>query len=85
MRAVRRVLASDATPPHLNADNVHYVKLTIEPPSPTVPEGAVLSQLSGPGIKRLLRVGCDGEHAAEQGSPPQGFHALRMKGFTPSA
>ena len=30
--------------PSPNADNVHYVKLVIERPFPTVPEGAVLSQ-----------------------------------------
>src|SRR4051812_36002511 len=76
-----------------NADNVHYVKLVIERPSPTVPEGCCpvsvklthSVDLTYPLVvsvarhKRLLRVGCDGEHAAERGCPLQGFHALRMK------
>jgi hypothetical protein len=34
MRAVRRVLASHAPLSHLNADNLHYVKLAIERPFP---------------------------------------------------
>jgi hypothetical protein len=42
--------------------------------------GILASSVAAKWRLRLLRFGCDCQHAAEQGGPFQGPHALRMQG-----